>query len=687
MAILGFLRLGQHLARLAPGQIVSDSDPHHLLEPLEQRVLLSTVQILPLGDSITQGGTDWNSYRRPLYHMLTEAGYDVDFIGSVKANPPNPDFDLDHEGHGGWRIDELAEGRSHQPEKGSLPQWLQTYTPDLVLLHAGTNDIIQGGSNGAVHHHDIRKVINILREDNPNVTIFLAKVIPADFKEGVYETVQQFNDTLPGVVADMSTSNSKIILVDQWTGFDVDSDTYDGLHPDGSGEQKMAQRWFDAIDAYLKGAGGNEDDDNDDDDGGEVDTTPGQIIVSPHSGLVTSESGGKANFSISLTKAPTANVTINLSVSKPSEAALSTTSIVFTPGNWSSAKTVTVTGLDDDVDDGDVQYTIVTAPAVSADSKYHGQNAANITAINLDNDEPIPPDAFGNKKKTPTTIAPVSDPIVINEHVGDAADPQDWLRFKVGKNSVIEASLTGLDANADLELWHGNRRVAVSHNAGDADESLSFSVRAAGFYFLRIYTVDGVMTDYRLALSALTAGQASSPPPPSEPPAPPPPPPPGPTTDDAFGNKLKSPTTIAPVSSPIVFNDHVGAGNDPQDWLRFHVAGGTVISAALTGLDAHVDFELWHGSRRVAGSYNAGTADETLDFAVRRAGYYLLRIYTTDGIVTPYELTLSALPADGTTTSTPTPQTPKKPKPAPAPKPTVTTRSDAGRDSSRDRRR
>ena len=50
------------------------------------------------------------------------------------------------------------------------------------------------------------------------------------------------------------------------------------------------------------------------------------------------------------------------------------------------AQTVTVTGVDDALDDGDVAYTIVTAPATSTDVTYNGVNAADVAVTNTDND-------------------------------------------------------------------------------------------------------------------------------------------------------------------------------------------------------------------------------------------------------------------------------------------------------------
>ena len=47
---------------------------------------------------------------------------------------------------------------------------------------------------------------------------------------------------------------------------------------------------------------------------------------------------------------------------------------------------MTVTGVDDYVDDGDIGYTIVTAAAASADANYNGLNAADVAVTNVDND-------------------------------------------------------------------------------------------------------------------------------------------------------------------------------------------------------------------------------------------------------------------------------------------------------------
>ena len=89
------------------------------------------------------------------------------------------------------------------------------------------------------------------------------------------------------------------------------------------------------------------------------------VTVTPPAGLTTTEAGGTATFTVVLDTQPTADVTIALSSSDTSEGTIGVASLTFTPANWVTPQAVTVTGVDDLIDDGDVMYSIVTAAAVS----------------------------------------------------------------------------------------------------------------------------------------------------------------------------------------------------------------------------------------------------------------------------------------------------------------------------------
>ena len=110
------------------------------------------------------------------------------------------------------------------------------------------------------------------------------------------------------------------------------------------------------------------------------------ITVSPTSGLSTTEAAGTATFNVRLNTQPTSLVTINLSSSDTTEGTVSPSSVQFTSGNWNSNQLVTVTGVNDAIDDGNIAYTIMTSAAISTDLDYSGLNPADVSAQNLDDD-------------------------------------------------------------------------------------------------------------------------------------------------------------------------------------------------------------------------------------------------------------------------------------------------------------
>ncbi|MEG3970223.1 DUF4347 domain-containing protein, partial [Microcoleus sp. T2B6] len=113
--------------------------------------------------------------------------------------------------------------------------------------------------------------------------------------------------------------------------------------------------------------------------------TPG-ITVNPTAGLTTGESGTPANFTVVLNTQPTADVTIGLSSDNVAEGTVSTNSLTFTSANWDTAQPVTVTGLNDSIVDGNIDYKIVTVASVSTDPNYSNKDVADVSLSNKDDD-------------------------------------------------------------------------------------------------------------------------------------------------------------------------------------------------------------------------------------------------------------------------------------------------------------
>ena len=110
------------------------------------------------------------------------------------------------------------------------------------------------------------------------------------------------------------------------------------------------------------------------------------ITVSAISGLTTTEAGGTATFTVVLDAQPTADVTSGSRPTTRRKAPSCPVSLTFTARTGTSPQTVTVTGVNDDLDDGDIAFSIVTAAATSADGNYNGIEAADVAVTNTDND-------------------------------------------------------------------------------------------------------------------------------------------------------------------------------------------------------------------------------------------------------------------------------------------------------------
>ena len=114
------------------------------------------------------------------------------------------------------------------------------------------------------------------------------------------------------------------------------------------------------------------------------DDVPGRIVVTPTSGLTTSEAGGTATFTVVLGTRPESNVSMQVFSGDATEGAVSTSSLLFTPANWGTPQTVAVTGVADAVADGNVPYYVVLARAASTDPTYNALDPDDVQVTNLD---------------------------------------------------------------------------------------------------------------------------------------------------------------------------------------------------------------------------------------------------------------------------------------------------------------
>lgn len=194
-----------------------------------------TIKIMPLGDSITDGITVSGAYRTRLWKNITSSGYNVDFVGSMTGGP-NDLGDKNHEGHSGWRIDQIS---------NNINTWMDAYKPQIVLLHIGTNDLNQSYDLGNISNRLSGLIDKIVAKLPAGGKLYVAKVIPI-----TYIDVRNYNNQVASVVQSKANQGKPVYLVDMYSALTV-NDLADTCHPNANGYNKMGDAWFNAIKGDL----------------------------------------------------------------------------------------------------------------------------------------------------------------------------------------------------------------------------------------------------------------------------------------------------------------------------------------------------------------------------------------------------------------------------------------------------
>ena len=101
------------------------------------------------------------------------------------------------------------------------------------------------------------------------------------------------------------------------------------------------------------------------------------------------EGGGRATFTVALQTQPSSAVTVTVTSRDAGEGTVSPSSLVFTTGNWSTARTVTARGVDDSIDDGDVVWRVRLDPS-SGDANYDSSAVEEEVDVTTEDDDGLP---------------------------------------------------------------------------------------------------------------------------------------------------------------------------------------------------------------------------------------------------------------------------------------------------------
>ena len=123
------------------------------------------------------------------------------------------------------------------------------------------------------------------------------------------------------------------------------------------------------------------------------------FVITPSTGLITSESATSDSFTVALTTEPVASVFVTVSSGNVAEGLLTggnspatqvdVVTLEFLPGTWQSAQTVTVHGQDDVVLDGPITFNLTVDTITGTDAKYNNVSLSNVGVSNSDNEPTV----------------------------------------------------------------------------------------------------------------------------------------------------------------------------------------------------------------------------------------------------------------------------------------------------------
>ncbi|MFI8189670.1 SGNH/GDSL hydrolase family protein [Streptomyces sp. NPDC085946] len=211
------------------------------------------LRFMPVGDSMTIGSAGDHTWRYRLWqHLCGSYGRPFTFVGpretlyDKQAGAPTsyayaePDFPRAH--LAGW-----GEGWQHMAPL--IGEAVRATRADVLLVSLGLIDL--GFYTNAEQTADnVRGFVAGARAARPRVRMVVLPVVPnvrAASEPDFAAEVDRFNELLAKTAADLDTPSSPLLLASPPPAYDLHTDTYDGTHPNASGEHKIAAAFADAM--------------------------------------------------------------------------------------------------------------------------------------------------------------------------------------------------------------------------------------------------------------------------------------------------------------------------------------------------------------------------------------------------------------------------------------------------------
>ncbi|MBI1862694.1 hypothetical protein HYS00_01095, partial [Candidatus Microgenomates bacterium] len=213
----------------------------------------TTVKIMPLGDSVTDGTDGRGGYRFKLYNLLKGNNTLFDYVG---PNQSGTVPDTDHAGYGGYqvgRVNDTTHG-NHMISK-EIPTIIPQYAPDVVLFMGGVNDMFGGYENTPWTVDEVgQNVIEAVKQANalrPSATIIVASLTSWGPNDTGDSNRLSINAAIKAGIATLKAQGKPIVYAESMADQVTNQYTPTDVHPTADGYDKMADVWFSYLNPLL----------------------------------------------------------------------------------------------------------------------------------------------------------------------------------------------------------------------------------------------------------------------------------------------------------------------------------------------------------------------------------------------------------------------------------------------------
>lgn len=224
------------------------------------------------------------------------------------------------------------------------------------------------------------------------------------------------------------------------------------------------------------------------------------------------ETGTTSILAISLSTQPVSDVVISIISSNTNEVTVNLSQITFTASNWSTPVNIVATGIDDVLDDGNINVNVLFSVSESTDPIYSNISDLNFSMVNLDDDAQLTLpsnqtfcktlglsgiNAIVSNEGFPISSVSASSS---NQNVIDDAD----ITITNSGNGTYSISIGNLNNNQT-----GTATITITANDGEFDYSDSFNVTTTGINLTVLASDTSICSGTEVTLFALGAQSIS----------------------------------------------------------------------------------------------------------------------------------------------------------------------------------